>query len=289
MTDHTTSLNSRRDFLKFLVASSLFVPAVTSLAGVVQPAAAPVPVPDQAVRDAIEKARDFDHDFTSDTFLKPAQWPNLRSTLDRLERLQQVIGYANFNVVSFDAALRFANSYATIGAFTPQELNFIEEIFSTDARVYGFFGEKTARGLTEAIAQRDILKLPGSGHYLYRGEAHAIFLKLQRDIGNELQLTSGIRSVVKQLHLFLARASVTNGNLSRAARQLAPPGHSFHGIGDFDVGQLGLGAANFTELFATTDVFKRVQQLGYSSIRYPQTNPYGVRYEPWHIKVVKHA
>lgn len=279
--------NSRRRFLKLLAATGLFIPGVGTHAGIVRQSTPHVP--DQAVRDAIEKARDFDHDFASDTFLDPAQWPNLSSSLARLERLQLVIGYANFNLVSLDEAIRFANSYSTIGAFTQPELAFIEEIFSTDARVYGFFGEKTARGLTESIADRDVIKLPGSGHYLYKGDAYNTYLRLQRDIGTQLQLTSGIRSVVKQLHLFLARANATKGNLSRAARQLAPPGHSFHGIGDFDVGQRGLGASNFTERFASTNVYKRVQELGYSSIRYPQTNPFGVRYEPWHIKVVKHA
>ena len=278
---------SRRHFLKLAASSGLFLPASLSLAGIL-PREEP-PVPDHAVRDAIEKARDFDHDFASDTYLKTQQRPHLYTSLARLERLRQHIGYANFNLVSFDHALRFAKSYPVVGEFTQSELAFIEEIFSTDARVYGFFGEKTARSLTEAIAEPDVIKLRGSGHYLYKGDAYTTYLRLQRDIGPQMQLTSGIRSIVKQLHLFLAKVSTSNGNLSRAARQLAPPGHSFHGIGDFDVGQRGLGAANFTARFASCEVYKRVQALGYSNIRYPQTNPYGVRYEPWHIKVVKHA
>ena len=278
---------TRRHFLKLAATSSLLLPASLSLAGMLQPGTPPVP--DHAVRDAIAKARDFDHDFASDSYLNPQQRPQLYSSLARLDRLRRRIGYGNFNLVSFDEALRYTNTYSDIGAFTRAELAFIEEIFGTDARVYGFFGEKTARSLTETIAERDVIKLPGSGHYLYNGDAYQTFLRLQRDIGPQLQLTSGIRSIVKQLHLFLAKASATHGNLSRAARQLAPPGHSFHGIGDFDVGQRGLGAANFTARFASCEVYRRVQALGYSNIRYPQTNPYGVRYEPWHIKVVKHA
>lgn len=281
------NLPSRRHFLKLAATSSLLFPASLSIAGIVRQDSAPVP--DHAVRDAIEKARDFDHDFASDTYLDTRQQPNLLSSLARLGRLRHVIGYANFNLLSFDEALHYAKMYSAIGAFTQAELAFIEEIFDTDARVYGFFGEKTAHSLTETIVQRDVIKLPGSGHYLYRGDAYTTFLRLQRDIGPQLQLTSGIRSIVKQLHLFLAKARATHGNLSRAARQLAPPGHSFHGIGDFDVGQRGLGAANFTERFTHSDVYQRVHSLGYSNIRYPQTNPYGVRYEPWHIKVVKHA
>ena len=65
-----------------------------------------------------------------------------------------------------------------------------------------------------------------------------------------------------------------------------PPGHSYHAVGDFDVGKKGFGSRNFSEAFAQTDEFKRLIDLGYLDIRYPQKNPFGVRYEPWHIKVV---
>jgi LAS superfamily LD-carboxypeptidase LdcB len=53
------------------------------------------------------------------------------------------------------------------------------------------------------------------------------------------------------------------------------------------VGQRGWGPRNFTPDFAATDVFKRLQDLGYVSMRYPEDNQLGVRYEPWHIKVVQ--
>ena len=99
-------------------------------------------------------------------------------------------------------------------------------------------------------------------------------------------LTSGIRSVVKQVYLFMNKAAKVDGNLSLASFSLAPPGHSYHAVGDFDVGKKGFGHKNFSEAFAQTDEFKRLIDLGYLDIRYPQQNPFGVRYEPWHIKVV---
>ena len=98
-------------------------------------------------------------------------------------------------------------------------------------------------------------------------------------------LTSGIRSVTKQFLLFLNKAYGSEGNLSLASRSLAPPGYSYHGIGDFDVGQTGLGPDNFTERFTTTSVYKRLNEQGYVRIRYPLDNMLGVRFEPWHIKV----
>jgi len=105
------------------------------------------------------------------------------------------------------------------------------------------------------------------------------------DIGDTITLTSGVRSVVKQMHLFLRKASKYEGNLSLASRSLAPPGYSFHGIGDFDVGHIKLGEQNFTDAFAKTDEFKKLIDLGYINIRYLMDNELGVRFEPWHIKV----
>ena len=112
-----------------------------------------------------------------------------------------------------------------------------------------------------------------------------LYTKIKNEIGDNLVLTSGVRSVVKQMHLFLSKASKYEGNLSLASRSLAPPGYSFHGIGDFDVGHIKLGARNFTDAFAETDEFKKLIDLGYIDIRYPKDNKLGVRFEPWHIKV----
>ena len=129
-------------------------------------------------------------------------------------------------------------------------------------------------------------KIQRTGHYLYRGKSEELYNQLKKDLGPTIVLTSGIRSVVKQTHLFLAKTIQSKGNLSKASRSLAPPGHSYHGVGDFDVGKIGFGRKNFTEAFAGTSEFKRLVELGYVDIRYPRDNMFGVRYEPWHIKVV---
>ncbi len=55
-----------------------------------------------------------------------------------------------------------------------------------------------------------------------------------------MYLTSGVRGVAKQFILFLAKAEANGGNLSLASRSLAPPGYSYHGVGDFDVGEKDL-------------------------------------------------
>ena len=90
---------------------------------------------------------------------------------------------------------------------------------------------------------------------------------------------------MKQFLLFLNKAYQNDGNISLASRSLAPPGYSFHGAGDFDVGQVGFGAANFTALFTTTPIYKRLSEIGYLMLRDPEENLLGMRFGPWHIKI----
>ena len=109
--------------------------------------------------------------------------------------------------------------------------------------------------------------------------------EIKSALSSDVILTSGVRGVVKQFHLFLMKASSNGGNLSLASRSLAPPGYSFHGISDFDVGQRKYGKSNFTSRFTETPVFSKLSKLGYLTLRYPRENLLGVRYEPWHVKV----
>jgi zinc D-Ala-D-Ala carboxypeptidase len=233
-----------------------------------------------------DKVRNFENDFNDDIYLLESEFSLLESVTLRLERVQKVVGHGHFNVLDFDQMLQYARSYNSVGAFTTQELAFIEKIYFTQASDYGFLGVKVTDNLTAQISRSEIIKIPYSGHFLFKGESLNYYETLKKDIGPNVILTSGIRSNVKQLHLFLSKARASSYNLSKASRSLAPPGHSYHGIGDFDVGRVGWGALNFTNQFAGTDEFKRMQDLGYVQIRYTEDNLLGVRFEPWHIKVV---
>lgn len=234
----------------------------------------------------INKVRNFEHQFADDVFLSAEDKPVMLSLLTRLSRLQRLVGHGKFNVLGLDPGIRFARNYKKVGAFTPAELAFMEKLFDTQASDYGFYGDKISTNLSEAVVAKDLIKVRGSGHYLLKDTALAYYKKLTKDVGNRVILTSGVRSNIKQMHLFLSKAAHSEYNLSKASRSLAPPGHSFHGIGDFDVGLVGWGAKNFTSDFADTAEFKRMQDLGYVQIRYTADNNLGVRYEPWHIKVV---
>ena len=218
--------------------------------------------------------------------LRGKEYLTLKKTLYRLKRIQKTVGYGHFNVISFDEALKLANRYSNIGEFSKDELNLVEKLFYENANVYGFYGEKVLASLTADIKTNETTKIPYTGHYLYRGRAEAMYQQIKKDIGRSIVLTSGVRGVVKQMYLFLNKAYKLEGNLSEASTSLAPPGYSFHGIGDFDVGKVGFGIKNFSSDFAETDEYKRLMDLGYIKIRYFEGNPFGVRFEPWHIKVI---
>ena len=238
------------------------------------------------IKNNPDKVKFFDNTFTDDIFLDKDKQPVLKQLLSRLSRVQKTVGYANFNLLSFDEMLIFAHRYPAIGKFSKAELAFIEQLFFYDANKYGFYGSKVITKLTAEINKKETVKIPGSGHYVFKGDALKKYNQLKKDVGPELILTSGVRSVVKQFQLFLAKLDMSHGNLSLASRSLAPPGHSYHGIGDFDVGKKGFGKLNFTAEFSHTDEYKKLIELKYIDLRYTKENQVGVRYEPWHIKVV---
>jgi hypothetical protein len=233
--------------------------------------------------------RNFDRPHQDDVYLDASNRQLLTSALNRLIRLQSTVGHGNFYLLNFDDAVKYARHYSRVGKFSRAELNFMEMIFYEDGSNYGFFGEKPLKNLTDRIPKKEVVKVPRTGNYLYRGKPLSLYKKIRAEIGGRVVLTSGVRSVIKQFMLFLNKADNSGGNLSLASRSLAPPGYSYHGVGDFDVGQFGLGAANFTEAFTQTPVFKKLIGLGYIGLRYKRDNCLGVRFEPWHVKVSAEA
>lgn len=220
-----------------------------------------------------------------DVILTASDYRTLKKVLARFARVQTTVGHGNFCLLGFDDSLDIARGYQRVGAFSSRELAFIDKIFHTDARIYGFKDQKLFHGITNTINKRKVHKIPGSGNYLYKGSSLKLYRRLSHDIGNQLVLTAGIRGIAKQFYLFLKKAAHSRGNLSVASQSLAPPGYSYHGVGDFDVGQIGYGAANFTEKFSRTTVYRNMTQLDYVIFRYPRNNRLGVRFEPWHIQV----
>jgi len=222
-----------------------------------------------------------------DIYFSSADYLHAKSLFSRLKRVQSTVGHGNFNIISFDEALLISRHYSRVGSFKREELELFERLFFINAKDYGFYGEKVVTEMTKTFNKKEMNKISGTGHFLYQGEARDHYEEIRKHIGDSIILTSGVRSVVKQMYLFLGKAFRVHGNLSLASNSLAPAGYSYHGIGDFDVGKVGFGYRNFTRDFETTDEYKRLMDLGFVSIRYHKNNNLGVRYEPWHIKVIK--
>jgi len=237
------------------------------------------------IKDYLQMMQDFDKPHDQDVYLDPYDLLLLKSSVNRFRRLQRTVGYGNFHLLSFDDAIKISRNYSRVGAFSKDELDFLEKMFYEDPVVYGFFGEKPVKNLTDRIRRRKVVKIPYTGNYLYKGPPVETYRKIRYDIGDQVILTSGVRSVIKQFLLFLNKAYLNEGNLSLASRQLAPPGYSYHGISDFDVGQIGFGVANFTDRFMKTGVYRKLKGFGYLKLRYPEGNMLGVRFEPWHIRI----
>ena len=204
----------------------------------------------------------------------------------RLKRLRKYIGFANFNIVSLDEALYYGRNYTSIGKFTKEELRLIEKLFYSEPNSFGFYGDKTVDNISQKIKKKDIQKIAHSGHFIFKGKPLEDYNRILKDVGDNLILTSGIRNVVKQLSLYISKVKSLNGNLSLASNIIAPPAYTYHAISDFDVGKKGWGNRNFTSEFATTKEFYEMQKLDYVSIRYTINNKDGVRFEPWHVKVI---
>jgi len=238
------------------------------------------------IKDNIELKTSSKNIVKKDMFIEEKYITEFISVKEKLTAIQRYVGYGNFNILSFDNMIRMANNSPKINSFTKKELDFLEFIFYYNPSTHGFFGEKISREITETINKNDIVKIPYSGHYLFKGESFDTYTKMSEDIGDSLILTSGIRSVVKQTKLFLDKLASVDGNLTIASKSLAPPAYTYHAIGDFDVGKKGFGYSNFTSRFALTQEFLKMRKLKYIDMRYTINNKDGVRYEPWHIKVV---
>ncbi len=211
------------------------------------------------------------------------EWPlaRLRSLAARLNDVQNVIGQGRFNLVSF-ADVRAAARQTAQGALTAAEESSCRELFHLDARRIGFLGARVVRDMNYALPQAELLRVDG-GQHLFPA-ASALFARARAAVGPQLIVTSGARGVPKQMLVFL-RSALRAGIIARPVHSVAPPGYSYHAVGDMDVGDRALGGANFTAAFANSATYRKLIALPYVRLRYPRNNALGVSFEPWHLQV----
>ncbi|MGP1560576.1 MAG: D-alanyl-D-alanine carboxypeptidase family protein [Helicobacteraceae bacterium] len=270
----------RRDFLKKSAVLAAGFGANLNAASLL--GAAKEPLTDDYIKDAITQKTQN----SKDLVLDKKEYDFLKTINQKLLEARRIVGDGKYNLLSFDECILYLRRYSKLGDLSSKEKERLEDLFAKSASIYGFFGDKVLTKLTYAFKLSELVKIPYTGHYLFKDRSVALYDKIRAQIGQDVILTSGVRGIVKQMQLFLSKTLSTGGNLSLASRSLAPPGYSYHGIGDFDVGKVGFGYKNFTQDFEKTDIYKKLMDLGYVKIRYTRSNPFGVQYEPWHIKVV---
>ena len=220
-----------------------------------------------------------------DVYLNTDQRAVMPATLARLNRAQRHFGHGYFNILGFNQLLKSAAVTPGIERFTVEEMGLLQWLFYQDATTYGFMGQRVVKDLLADLRPSLLHYDPQSGQYLYKRRAKPLFDRMRADIGSDLILTSGVRGIPKQSTLFLTKLIACDGNVSMTSRSLAPPGYSFHFSGDFDVGSTQLAGENFSRAFARSEVYRKMQRRPYVTLRYPDQNQAGVRFEPWHVKV----
>ncbi len=269
----------RREFM-YLLGGALQVAVFPSLL------CASGSIKDVQYDETFDAKSGFDTKEATDLFLEALKFETLKKATFKLSLLQKEIGYSNFALIGFDEAISLVKKYPKIEPFNRDELSLFDELFHFPAERYGFMGQKPMIGLVQKLEQKELTKVPYTGQYLYKGRSLKLYEQIKKEIGGTIILTSGVRGMMKQFYLFFVKAINSGGNLSLASRSLAPPGYSYHGVGDFDVGKSGFGVKNFSVEFEKTKEYRRLIELGYVDIRYFKNNGLGVQFEPWHIKAV---
>ncbi|OEU71781.1 MAG: hypothetical protein BA863_12950 [Desulfovibrio sp. S3730MH75] len=121
---------NRRTFLKTLYAAA----TATTLYGLPELGYADPPrPPDKSLKDYLHNMANFDMAHRGDIILKGKQLAILKSTLKKLRQTQRSVGFGNFAIISFDDGLHYARRYSSIGAFTKDEIEFMDYTFHFDA------------------------------------------------------------------------------------------------------------------------------------------------------------
>lgn len=151
---------------------------------------------------------------------------------------------------------------------------------SADGRLLGHFPYGEAAGA-------DLVTL-APGMELHRDAAEA-FLAMQRAAaadGVDLVVLSAFRSIALQKSLFFDVKSARAQSARDRAQVSAPPGFSEHSTGyALDLGDGRIPTANLSPSFSTTPAFQWLQSNAarfHFVLSFPDNNPQGVSYEPWH-------
>lgn len=155
--------------------------------------------------------------------------------------------------------------------------------------------EKTLLGhrAYDEAPEADLVGLSYNRGILLRTAAAAAFETLMADAeaqGIYPVPLSGFRSLADQQYLFFNLKAERAQSAATRAEVSAPPGYSEHHTGyAIDIGDANFPDTNLEVSFAETPTFQWLDQnaLRYSfELSFPEGNPQGIQYEPWHWRFV---
>ncbi|MDJ0742048.1 MAG: D-alanyl-D-alanine carboxypeptidase family protein [Xenococcaceae cyanobacterium MO_167.B27] len=145
----------------------------------------------------------------------------------------------------------------------------------------------------EQAPTSELTPITADGSIQLRKSAATEFLKMQaaaRAEGIILSAISGFRNEETQKYLFFEVKKKRLQNTTTRAEVSAPPGYSEHHTGyAVDIGDGKVPATNLSPKFGNTPAFRWLEKNAarYSfELSFPQDNPQGISYEPWHWRYV---
>jgi D-alanyl-D-alanine carboxypeptidase len=141
--------------------------------------------------------------------------------------------------------------------------------------------------------ETELAPITADGGMRLRKTAAQAFIEMQNDArrtGVILLPISAFRSKAAQEKLFFEVKKQRNQETRKRAEVSAPPGYSEHHTGyAIDIGDGRTPATNLSTSFANTAAFRWLQNNAaqYSfELSFPENNPQGISYEPWHWRFV---
>ncbi|MUG95670.1 D-alanyl-D-alanine carboxypeptidase [Scytonema sp. UIC 10036] len=139
----------------------------------------------------------------------------------------------------------------------------------------------------------ELKPITGDGRIKLRATAAQKYQEMAaaaRSSGVILVPISGFRSMQEQEQLFFVVGAQRNQTPAQRAAVSAPPGHSEHHTGyAVDIGDGAAPSTNLNTNFEKTKAFQWLQANAARfsfELSFPQGNPQGVSYEPWHWRFV---
>jgi D-alanyl-D-alanine carboxypeptidase len=139
----------------------------------------------------------------------------------------------------------------------------------------------------------ELSPITSDGRLKMRQAAAEAFLKMQeaaRLDGIELVAISAFRTLEDQDYLFFNMKAERGQAATKRAEVSAPPGYSEHHTGyAVDIGDGNVPATDLSKSFENTPAFKWLEENApyYSfELSFPENNPQGISYEPWHWRFV---